>query len=318
MERREFLKRTGPAVALAAATGTTGLVFHNRQTARRRTVVSKSASFEVPVDSTLPGITLARDPDPIRALHAALDAIGGIGRFVHAGERVTLKPNIGWDRTPAQGANTHPALVGEMTRLCLEAGAADVIVTDVSCNDPRRSFLRSGIREAGERAGARVLLPVEEDFVDVHIGGALLTTWPVLKHFIETDRLINMPIVKQHSLSRCTIAMKNFFGILGGRRNQLHQDIDQSIVDLAAFVRPTVTVVDATRVLVHSGPQGGSLDDVAIENAVMCATDQVAADARGVEFLGLHADQIGHIVLAERSGLGTLDYRAAGYREIAG
>jgi uncharacterized protein (DUF362 family) len=133
---------------------------------------------------------------------------------------------------------------------------------------------------------------------------------------VDTDRLINMPIVKQHSLSRCTIAMKNFFGLLGGRRNQLHQEIDQSIVDLAAFIRPTLTVVDATRVLVRNGPQGGSLDDVSIQNTVMCATDQVAADARGAEFLGLTADRVGHIVLAQRSGLGMLDYRAAGYSEI--
>lgn len=166
-----------------------------------------------------------------------------------------MKPNVGWDRTPAQGANTHPALVSEMVRLCFAAGASRVTVTDVSCNDPRRSFIRSGIKEAGEAAGARVVLPSAEDFVEVDLSGTVLTTWLVLKHFIETDRLINMPIVKQHSLTRCTVGMKNLYGILGGRRNRLHQEIDQCIVDLAAFVRPTLTVVDATRVLVRVVPR---------------------------------------------------------------
>ncbi len=227
-----------------------------------------------------------------------------------------LKPNVGWDRTPAQGANSHPVLVSEMVRLCLDAGAAQVVVADVSCNDPRRSFLRSGIKEAGETAGASVMLPTPEDFVDVDLGGSVLTRWPVLKHFVQADRLINMPIVKQHSLTRCTIGMKNLYGILGGRRNRLHQEIDQSIVDLAAFVRPTLTVVDATRVMFRGGPQGGSLDDVSIENTVMCSTDQVAADARAAEFLGLSGRQVGHIALAAQSGIGSLDYRAAGYREI--
>jgi uncharacterized protein (DUF362 family) len=316
MERRDFLKKTGSAVALAAATGGTGVVFHNRDTTRRRSVFVKTASFEVPADPTLPILTSATNTDPVAALNAALDAVGGIGRFVHAGERVVVKPNVGWDRTPAQGANTHPALVSEMVRLCLAAGAARVIVADVSCNDPRRSFLRSGIREAAETAGARVLLPSADDFLDVDLGGAVLTSWPVLRHFVETDRLINMPIVKQHSLTRCTVGMKNLYGILGGRRNRLHQDIDQSIADLAAFVRPTLTVVDATRVMVRGGPQGGSLDDVSIENTVCCSTDQVAADARAVEFLGLTGRQVGHIALAALSGLGSLDYRAAGYREI--
>lgn len=317
MERRDFLKRTGPAVALAAVTGTTGMVFHNRDTTRGKTVVTKTASFEVPPDPTLPVLTTATNPDPAAALNAALDGIGGIGRFVQPGERVVVKPNVGWDRTPAQGANTHPALVSEMVRLCLGAGAAQVTVVDVSCNDPRRSFLRSGIREAGETAGARVLLPREEDFVEVALGGSVLTTWPVLRHFIETDRFINMPVIKQHNLTLCTVGMKNLYGILGGRRNRLHQEIDQSIVDLAAFVRPTLTVVDGTRVLVRGGPQGGSLDDVNIENTVFCSTDQVAADARAVEYLGLSGDRIGHIVLAEESGLGSMDYRASGFLEIA-
>ncbi len=316
MERRDFIKRTGPAVALAAVSGSTGLIFHNRETTRRRTLIAKSASFEVAPDPSLPILTSAKNPDPVAALKAALDAIGGIGRFVKAGERVVVKPNVGWDRTPAQGANTHPELVSEMVRLCLAAGAARVVVADVSCNDPRRSFLRSGIKEAGESAGASVMLPTPEDFVEVDLGGRVLTRWPVLRHFIETDRLINMPIVKQHSLTRCTVGMKNLYGILGGRRNRLHQEIEQSIVDLAAFVRPTLTVVDATRVLLRGGPQGGSLDDVSIENTVMCSTDQVAADARAAEFLGLRAQQVGHIALAARSGLGSVDYQNVGYREI--
>jgi uncharacterized protein (DUF362 family) len=316
MKRREFLKKTGQAAALAAVTGGTGWLFHNRQPASKSGVLAKAASFEVPSDPALPGVTLARNEDPAAALNTALDAIGGIGRFVQTGERVTVKPNIGWDRTPAQAANTHPELVGEMVRLCLAAGAVQVTVSDITCNDPRRCFLRSGIRDAAEKAGARVILPNEDDYLEADLGGQLLTHWPVLKHFIETDRFINMPIAKHHSLSECTVGMKNLYGIIGGRRNQLHQQIDQSIVDLATFCRPTLTVVDATRVLLRGGPQGGSLDDVAVENTVICATDQVAADSRAAEFLGLTGNQVSHIVLAERAGLGLLDYRAAGYQEF--
>ena len=203
-----------------------------------------------------------------------------------------------------------------MVRQCLSAGASEVIVSDISCNDPRRCFIRSGIKEQSELAGARVILPADEDFVNVNLKGELLTIWPVLKPFIYTDRLINMPIVKQHSLSTCTIGMKNLYGILGGRRNQLHQQIDRSIVDLAAFCRPTLVVVDATRVLVRGGPTGGSLSDVDIQNTVLCATDQVAADARGAEFLNARAERIGHITLAEKSGLGKIDYKTIGYKEI--
>jgi len=317
MERREFLKKTGQAAALAAVTGGLGLVFHNRETSAYHPLVAASPDFTIPADPLFPTVALARRDDPAQALQAALDAVGGITRFIHTGDRVTIKPNVGWDRTMEQGANTHPVLVAEMVRRCLDAGAAEVIVSDISCNDPRRCFLRSGIRDAAEKAGAKVILPVDEDFLQIDIGGELLTVWPVLKHFVETDRLINMPIVKQHSLTRCTIGLKNLYGILGGRRNQLHQQIDQSLADLASYFRPTLTVVDATRVMHRGGPQGGSLDDVTIENTVFCATDPVAADSRGAEFLGLRGDQVPHLVLAEKSGIGTVDYRAAGYVEVA-
>ncbi|MFH1372743.1 MAG: DUF362 domain-containing protein [bacterium] len=316
MERREFLKKTGQAAALAAVTGGVGYLFHNRQLETYAGVTTLKTDFTVADNVSLPRIALVRHDDPTYALKSALDLVGGIGRFIHPGERVTIKPNVGWDRTPAQAANTNPDLVAEMVRQCLKAGADEVIVTDVSCNDPRRCFIRSGIRDAARQAGARVILPTPEDFVQVNLKGRVLSIWPVLKYFVQTDRLINMPLVKNHSLSRCTLGMKNLFGILGGRRNQLHQQIDQSIVDLARYARPTLTVVDATRVLFRSGPQGGSLDDVAIENSVMCATDQVAADARAAEFLGLTGVHVGHITLAAAAGLGNIDYHAAGYKEI--
>lgn len=316
MKRREFLKKTSKAAALAAVSGGAGLFFHNRSTTRFTPVATKESSFEVAPDPALPRVTLCNNSDPLAALRYSLDAIGGIGRFVKAGERVTIKPNVGWDRVPEQAANTNPVLVGEMVRLCLQAGAGEVIVTDISCNDPRRCFLRSGIRDAAEKAGAKVILPMPEDYLTTDLGGELLTIWPVLKYFVQTDRLINMPIVKQHSLSACTISMKNLYGILGGRRNQLHQQIDQSIVDLAAYCRPTLTVVDATRVLTRGGPTGGSLDDVAIHDSVICATDQVAADSRAAEFLELTGEQVRHIRLADKTGLGRLDYRAAGYKEV--
>ncbi len=317
MERREFLKKTGQALALTAVTGATGLFFNNRRVFSHENFMAKSADFTVAFDNSLPGIALARNSDPAAALKASLDAVGGIGRFVKKGERVTIKPNVGWDRTPAQGANTNPVLVAEMVRLCLAAGAAQVIVADISCNDPRRCFLRSGIKESAEKAGAKVILPSDDEFVSTDLKGKQLEVWPVLKPFIETDRLINMPIVKQHSLSSCTIGMKNFFGVVGGERYRLHQDVDQSIVDLATFCKPTLVVVDATHVLLRGGPQGGSLDDVIVGDSVICTTDQVAADSRGSEFLGLKGVDVGHIVLAEKSGLGKIDYRSIGYKEIS-
>jgi uncharacterized protein (DUF362 family) len=316
MERRDFIKKAGQAIGLAVVAGGTGFLFHNRKVSRPVKIKTLNRDFRIPDDSLLPKVALAKNADHIKALQVSLNTVGGIKRFVKSGERVTIKPNIGWDRSPEQAANTNPALVAATVQLCLAAGASQVIVTDISCNDPRRCFIRSGIKEAAEKAGAKVLLPADSDFIDIDFKGNLLTVWPVLKPFIDTDRLINMPIVKHHSLTGCTIGMKNLYGILGGRRNQLHQEIDRAIVDLAAFCKPTLTIIDATRVLMRGGPQGGSMDDVAIADTVICATDQVAADSRAAEFLGLQGGQVSHLILAEKKGLGIIDYRAAGYKEI--
>jgi uncharacterized protein (DUF362 family) len=261
-------------------------------------------------------LVLARDEDHANALDLALNAIGGIRRFVKQGESVLLKPNVAFDRVPEHGVNTNPVLVGEMTRHCLSAGASEVLVTDYGTQSPRRTFVRSGIRDAVEQYGGKILYVDEDDFIETDLQGQFISSWPVLKHTFEVDRLINMPIAKHHGLVYGTASMKNFFGVIGGNRSKLHDRIDQAIVDLAAFFRPTLTVVDATRVLMRHGPSGGSFNDVKVCNAVICSTDQVAADSRANEFLGNTGKGIRHVLLAAQQGLGEIDYRKAGYLEI--
>ena len=221
---------------------------------------------------------------------------------------MVLKLNIGWDRVPQQAANTNPDLVKTIARLCFDAGAKRVVVTDVSCNDARRCFLRSGIAGAAESVGATVLLPEERKFRDYRINGELLSVWPIYTPIIETDKIINVPIVKHHNLSRVTMGMKNWYGILGGRRNQLHQNIDLGIADLATFIRPTLTILDAYRVLTANGPQGGNLNDVKLVKTVVAGVDPVAIDAFGAAFLGLKAEQIPYIAIGHDRGLGNRNY----------
>lgn len=281
----------------------------------RKATVAKP-DFEVAADPQIPKVVLARNEDHARALQSALDAIGGIRRFVKKGERVLLKPNAAWDRVPEQAVNTNPVLIGEMVRQCRIAGASDIIVTDYGTQNWRRTFSRSGIKDAVEQNGGSLLFTSNDDFLLDDLDGKFITTWPVLKYTFEVDRLINMPIAKHHGLVFGTASMKNFFGAIGGNRDSLHEQIDQAIVDLAAFFKPTLTVIDATRVLLRAGPQGGSFDDVMKCDSVICSTDQVAGDSRASEFLGMSGSEIGHVVLAAEQGLGEIDYRRAGYKEL--
>jgi uncharacterized protein (DUF362 family) len=252
---------------------------------------------------------VARGGEPRQLVQRAIQELGGIGRFVSRGDVVVIKPNIAWDRTPAQAANTNPEAVAEMVRLCQQAGAKSVIVTDVSINDARRCFARSGIAAAAQAEGAQVILTGERRFRDVDLRGDVLRSWPVFEPFLAADKMINMPVAKHHSLTGVTLGMKNWYGILGGQRQRLHQHIHESLVDLADFMRPTLTLIDAYRVLLRNGPGGGNTGDVTLEKTVIAGTDPVALDAYAARaYWHLDHRAMLYLKLASERGLGRLNF----------
>jgi len=218
---------------------------------------------------------------------------------------------------PQQAANTNPEVVKTVVELCYNAGARKVIVTDVSCNEARRCFLRSGIAEAAESIGAEVELPEERKFRELNLGGEVLGTRLVYTTFVEADKVINIPIAKHHNLTGATLAMKNWYGILGGRRNQLHQHIHESIADLGTFLRPTLTILDAYRVLMRNGPQGGNLSDVVERKTIIASVDQVAIDAyAGETFFSLTPERLQYLKIAHERKIGNMNYRELRIKEI--
>ncbi len=257
----------------------------------------------------LPSLTVVQNGEPRALVQQALDNLGGIRRFVSRQDVVLIKPNIAWDRTPEQAANTNPEAVAEMVRQCWQAGAKRVIVTDVSCNEPRRCFQRSGIQAAARAEGAEVILPGAEQFREVNLGGVVLKNWPVFTPFLEADKLINLPIAKHHELTGATLGMKNWYGTLGGQRNRLHQQIHQSLADLASFMLPTLTLLDCYRILLRNGPTGGNLEDVALKKTIVAGTDPVAIDSYVAKaYWNLDPEQLPYLQMAAARGLGTVDF----------
>ena len=260
-------------------------------------------------DPRLPSMTIVRNGEPRELVRQALENLGGIRRFVSRQDVVVLKPNIAWDRTPEQAANTNPEVVAEVVRQCWQAGAKRVIVTDVSCNEPRRCFQRSGIQAAARAEGAEVILPDPELYREVDLGGVVLKSWPVFTPFLEADKVFNLPIAKHHGLVGVTLGMKNWYGILGGQRNRLHQQIHQSLADLANFMLPTVTLMDCYRILLRNGPTGGNLEDVALKKTMVAGTDPVALDAYVAKaYWNLDPEHLPYLEMAAARGLGTVDF----------
>jgi uncharacterized protein (DUF362 family) len=313
LSRRDALKRLGAA---GLVLGTSAAVARARWD---KGGIDLSRSGETPqtrdyrlrdAPADLPELVVAKnDKDPAALVTKAVAALGGMKRFISRGDIVVVKPNIGWDRTPIHAANTNPEVVAAVVRLALDAGAKKVVVTDASCNEPNRCFQRSGIWKAAYEAGAEVILPAEHRFRTMRLKGEVLDEWPVYTPLVNADKVINVPIAKHHNLAKYTAAMKNWYGSLGGRRNRLHQNIDLSVADLATFLQPTLTIVDAVRILMRNGPQGGNVADAKDMHTVIATTDQVAADAYGCQLIGRSAEDIPYIKMGHERGLGTMHWQ---------
>ena len=236
------------------------------------------------------------------------EAAGGIQRFVSRGDVVAIKPNISWARHPRFAATTNPDVLSAVIELCQEAGASRVRIADNTIHDARRCFALTGAGKVAKETGADLVYPRSSLMKKMKLRGNRLDVWPVFIPLVEADKVINLPVAKHHSLCTLTLGMKNWIGAVDGSRWSLHQDIHQSIVDLAQFFKPEVTLIDALRIMTRNGPSGGSTDYVTIKNTLILSDDPVAADAGASMLFGLKPERIGFIHLAQKSGLGTYDF----------
>jgi uncharacterized protein (DUF362 family) len=202
-------------------------------------------------------------------------------------------------------------VVKTVVELCLEAGAKQVRIFDRTCNDPRRCYVQSGIQSAVEglkSARVKVEQIDRRAFVDVAIAhGVDQQTWSFYQPALEADRFLNLPVAKHHGISTLTLGMKNVMGVIGGNRGVLHRNIGEALADINTVIRSDLTVIDATRILVANGPQGGRLEDVRALDTIIASADLVAADACAATLFGHKPDAIPTIVAGARRGLGTMD-----------
>ncbi|MDR2586078.1 MAG: DUF362 domain-containing protein [Prevotellaceae bacterium] len=295
MERRNFLKT---AVAGAIA-GTIQL--------NNTTLFSKERSQEADYDliAVLGGTSA-------EMYARAIEAMGGISNYVKKGQRVVVKPNIGWDRLPEEAANTNPELVAAIVKDCLIAGALEVIIFDNTCDEWQACYKNSGIEAAAKAAGAKIAYGHEEKYYkDALLPQAVrMKKAKIHEAIINCDVWINVPILKNHGGAKMTIAMKNYMGIVWDRRYMHANDLQQCIADLVTYPkRPVLNIVDAYRIMTQNGPKGKSLEDVQMGNALFISPDIVAVDSAAIEFFNqfkkMTIQDASHVAKGEELQLGT-------------
>lgn len=330
-ERRSLLKQSAAVAGLALVGGYTHLAppswplslrDPDGERGKPRAKIHKlpKGGFAVPAHATASHLGIARGKRIEAMVKGAIDAIGGITRFVGKGDVVLIKPNVAFERAAPLGATTNPDVLRALIKICKEGGAKEVRVADNPIESPESCFARSGIRKATFDAGARLYLPTHGTMAMLNTPGATwIENWPFFWHpFRGVTKVIGVAPVKDHNLCAASMTTKNWYGLLGGRRNQFHQDIHGIIADLALMLRPTMVVLDGTRVMFRSGPTGGSLDDVRAGDTIVASTDSIAADSFGWDDLLRRKGKPlpDYFRRCEERKLGTSDYKSLRIKEV--
>jgi uncharacterized protein (DUF362 family) len=272
-----------------------------------------------PTAVSWPDLTVARGgDDPALLVERALAALGGMGRFVPPNSTVLIKPNICVAyHTYEYAATTNPWVVGALVRLAFEAGASKVSVFDYGFGgSPEQAYVKSGIQDQVLAAGGDILPVSRLQFLPTEIPQGLdLRSADIHEAALQSDVVINVPIAKHHGLARLTLGMKNLMGVILDR-TAIHRNIGQRLADLTSRIRPTLTIIDAVRILTNNGPTGGSLDDVLKLDMVIASPDIVAADAYGATLFGLQPSDLSYITAGAAMGLGRSDLASLRIEEV--
>lgn len=270
---------------------------------------NRSIAWAAPRNLFTASVGLGKGQDYPRLVRQVVALVGGMSSFVKPGARVVIKPNIGFDRPPEMAATTHPLVVRTLAEMALEAGASQVRIFDRTCYEARRCYQNSGILpaiKAMDNSKVRCDYIDRRKFVTINIPrGRVMKNWDIYLDALEADCYINVPVAKQHGSAGLSLGLKNSMGVLGGNRGHWHRRLDQNLADLATLLRPTLTVIDATRMLLRNGPQGGNLRDVRINDTILASSDPVAADACATLLFDRAPNEIGSTVMAANMGLGT-------------
>lgn len=311
MDRRKFLK----AIALTGA-ATTVIKDADAMSSLTQSFKAENAAAKYDLVAVLGG-------EPEAMFRKAIAELGGMKKFISKGDKVCVKPNIGWDKTPELAANTNPGLVAEIIKQCFDAGASEVTVFDHTCDDWRRCYANSGIEEAAKAAGAKVVPAHQESYyrsVSLPKGKNLKET-KVHQAIIDADKWINVPILKNHGGAQLTISMKNYMGIVWDRGYFHANNLQQCIADVCTYdKKPVLNVVDAYRLMKTSGPGGRSLADVVLSKGLFISQDIVAVDTAAASFFNqvreMPLERVGHLKRGEELGIGTMDLEKLNIKRI--
>ncbi len=282
-------------------------------------LVSQTTETTSPASSMgFPDLVVARQGEPEEMVRAAVEALGGMSRFVKSGDVVVVKPNICVSYHDYRyAATTNPWVVGAVVKLALGAGAKKVKVMDYPFGgSAEQAYSISGIKTEVEKAGGQMVVMSNIKFLETEIPQGLdLKSTRIFDDVLRADVFINVPIAKNHQLARLTLAMKNLMGVIADRP-YMHANLGQRLADLSTRVRSNLVIVDAVRMLMANGPTGGNLSDVKKMDTIIASTDIIASDSYAAGLFGIDPIKLDYIKKGVKMGLGNHNLNELKIEEI--
>jgi uncharacterized protein (DUF362 family) len=306
MKRRNFLEA---GLKTGMLTGMVGLALPNLNFLYGKNGAKAAETYD---------LVAVKGGEPKQMFDQAIASLGGMQTYVKKGQTVVIKPNIGWDTTPERAANTNPELVGRIVEQCLAAGAKDVYVFDHTCDTWTKCYNSSGIEKYVKEAGGKMVSGDSESYYqEVNLTGTeVLKTAKVHELILESDVFINVPVLKHHSSTQLSLAMKNLMGAVWDRRYWHRNDLNRCIAEFPTYRKPDLNIMDGYAILKRNGPRGVSDSDVLVSKSLLISQDIVAIDAASAKIFGMEPAQIGYIKYAAEENLGTMDLSSLNINRI--
>ncbi len=311
IRRREFLRRS-MSLGLGVSLGNASL-----------SKIIRRAFFLTDEGSEISVVT---GSDYFRNTIKAVEALGGIAKFVPKGAAVAIVPN---SQSRHPGTFTKPEIVRAVIRLCKEAGAREINCLSWLSKD---FWEATGLVHVIEEEGASLRLINREDssqfeIIPVH-RGKILKEAEIVKELFRHDVFIDLPVVKDHAGNRFTGTMKNLMALNSPRSNRsFHREdwktnpdsvdyLDQCIADLNTVLEPALCVVDATEFIVTNGPFGPG--KIIIPRKIVAGRDRVAIDSYCTTLWGMKGEEILMIRYGFEHGLGEINLKKIKIKQLGG
>lgn len=246
------------------------------------------------------------------ALRESLRALFDSEAVIKPGQKVLLKPNLLQAKPPDAAVTTHPAVVAAVARMVKSVGATPIIADSpggaFNAASLRRVYQTTGMVATAEETGA--LLNYDCGSVRVaHPEGRVTQTLDAMRVAVEADAIINLPKLKTHGLTQLTGAIKNLFGTVPGITKAAYHarfpTVDRfsaMLIDILAYYKPVLTVMDAVVGMEGDGPSGGSPRQIGV---LIAGTDGVAVDVVAASLVGAVPPSVPPIAAAVRRKIST-------------